>query len=123
MIFHNVKAGVSWAGPWESLDNLIPLQRGCDPQGQSHLSGVPAGQQQDEGQAPSCLWPACAQSHTPSCYMAFTVTLPIFGVLFCLEVTIACKESPQIILEMSTSMSKQAPLVCPVYKLLFEGGK
>ena len=45
--------------------------------------------------------------------MAFTVTMPIFGVVFCFEVTIAFKESPQIILEMSTSMSKQALLCAP----------
>ena len=39
--------------------------------------------------------------------------MPIFAVVFCFEVTIAFKESPQIILEMSTSMSKQALLCAP----------
>ena len=114
MVFHNVKAGVSWAGPWESLDNLIPLQRGRARRGKATCQES----QRVSGRTKAKLPPASARavpSPTPQlCYVTFTVTLPIFGVLFCLEVTIAFKESPQIILEMSTSMSKQA-LLCALF--------
>ena len=113
---------MSWAGPWESLDNLIPLQRGRARRGKATCQES----QRVSSRTKAKPLRSSAQpvpSPTPQLLHGFHCDYAnIWSVVLFRSNNSLQRKSPDNSGNVNQYV-EASPLVCPIYKLLSEGGK